>query len=136
MASSVITDGFISLGGTDISAYVKSFSLPYGAEMLDDTAMGDDTRKNKGGLKTWSVDVTFKQDFADNLLDEILFPLVGTSVAVIMRPIKATVVGPSNPNYTGTGIVEKYSPFGNAVGELATTGITIQSAGTLSRATT
>lgn len=132
--SLVLTDAFVSLGGTDISAYVRSVSLPYGVEMLDDTTMGDTTRINKGGLKTWSIDIELQQDFTDNLIDEILFPLVGTSFTVIVRPT-SSAVGVNNPNYTGTGVLENYQPFGQSVGELATSTITIQSAGTLSRAT-
>lgn len=134
MSSLVLTDCFVSLGGTDISAYVRSVSLPYGAEMLDDTRMGNTTRINKGGLKTWSIDIELQQDFTDNLIDEILFPLVGTTFTVIVRPT-SSAVGVSNPNYTGTGVLESYAPFGQSVGELATSTITIQSAGTLSRAT-
>lgn len=132
--SLVLTDAFVSLGGTDISAYVRSVSLPYGAEMLDDTTMGDTTRINKGGLKTWSIDIELQQVFTDNLIDEILFPLVGTTFTVIVRPT-SSAVGVSNPNYTGTGVLENYQPFGQSVGELATSTITIQSAGALSRAT-
>lgn len=134
MASLAFTDGFVSLGGTDISDYVTSITLDYAAEMLDETAMGDTTRIMKGGLKNWSVNLEMNQDFADNLIDEILFPLVGTTTTVIVRPT-SSAVGAANPNYTGTGIIENYSPFGNGVGDLAKTSITIQSAGALSRAT-
>lgn len=134
MASLVLTDCFVSLGGTDVSTYVRSVTLPYGAEMLDDTTMGDTTRINKGGLKTWQLDIEFQQDFADNLIDEILFPLVGTSFTVVVRPT-TSAVGVSNPNYTGTGVMESYQPFGQSVGDLTTSTVTIQSAGTLSRAT-
>ena len=135
MASLVLADCFVSLGGTDVSTYVRSVTLPYAAEMQDDTTMGDTTRINKGGLKNWSIDIEFQQDFADNLIDEILFPLVGTSFTVIVRPVASSVVGVSNPNYTGTGILESYQPFGQSVGDLATSTVTIQSAGTLTRAT-
>lgn len=134
MSSLAFTDGFVSFGGTDISDYVKSVTLDYAAEMLDETAMGDTTRTMIGGLKTWSASLEMNQDFADGLIDEILFPLVGTTGTLIVRPTSSGV-GPSNPNYTGTGIIENYSPFGNSVGDLASTSITIQSAGALSRAT-
>jgi hypothetical protein len=131
----VLNDAFVSFDGNDLSAYVKSVSLPYAAEMLDDTAMGDDTRKNKGGLKTWSAEIEFKQDFADGLLDELMFPLVGTTGTLLVRP-SSDDVGASNPEYTGVGVLESYPPLGNGVGELATTTATIQSAGTLTREVT
>lgn len=133
MASSNSIDHFLSLGGSDVSDYLQSVTLDYGAELLDETAMGDTTRKNLGGLKNWSVTAEFKQSFTDNELDEILFALVGTTFTVIVRPT-SSVVGTSNPNYTGTCIMDKYSPIGNGVGALAKASITLQSAGALSRA--
>lgn len=135
MASVSFTDCFVSLGGTDMSAYVKSVTLNYAAEMLDDTAMGDTTRVNLGGLKNWSVEVEFNQDFTDNELDEDLFALVGASTAVVIRPVKSTVVGTGNPNYTGTGVMESYTPISGSVGDLLPASCVIQSAGTLTRAT-
>ena len=134
MAQLILEDAFVSVDGNDISASVKSVTVNYSAEMQDDTTMGDDTKSNKGGLKNWSAEVELLQDFAAGELDSILFPLVGTTVVVIFRPTSA-VVGPSNPNYTGNGTIESYPPLGGTVGDLASTTISIQPAGTLSRAT-
>lgn len=135
MASLHFNDAHVSIGGTDLSDYVQSVTINYSSEMLDETAMGDTTRKNKGGLLNWSIDVEFKQDFAASAVDVTLFSLVGTTFTVIVRPVAASVVSATNPNYTGTGILESYNPLGNSVGDLATAPITIQSAGALSRAT-
>lgn len=134
MAQLILEDAFVSVDGNDISSSVKSVTVNYSAEMQDDTTMGDDTKSNKGGLKNWSAEVELLQDFAAGELDSILFPLVGTTVVVIFRPTSA-VVGASNPNYTGNGTVESYPPLGGTVGDLASTTISIQPAGTLSRAT-
>lgn len=136
MASLHFNDAYVSINAKDLSAFVKGVTINYSAEMLDETTMGDTTRKNKGGLFNWSIDVEFKQDFGATPAPDIdLFSLVGTTFTVIVRPVKATVVGATNPNYTGTGILESYPPLGNSVGDLATSAITIQSAGALSRAT-
>lgn len=134
MAQLILEDAFVSVDGNDISSSVKSVTVNYSAEMQDDTTMGDDTKSNKGGLKNWSAEVELLQDFAAGELDSILFPLVGTTVVVIFRPTSAAV-GASNPNYTGNGTVESYPPLGGTVGDLASTTISIQPAGTLSRAT-
>lgn len=135
MATIVLTDAFVSINGVDLSDHVKSVTLPYAAEMLDDTVMGDDTRSNKGGLKTWSITIEFLNDWAANEVDATLFPLVGSTFTIIVRPVNTGGVSATNPNFTGTGILESYPPLGNQVGELATTSVTVQSAGTLSRAT-
>jgi hypothetical protein len=134
MATLAFTDGFVSLGGTDVSTSVRSVTLNYSVEVLDETAMADTTRVNKGGLKNWSVDIEFNQDFVDDGLDEDIHTLIGTTGTVIVRPT-SSAVGTGNPNYTGTGLFVDYTPIGNAVGDLATSRLRIVSAGTLSRAT-
>lgn len=135
MAPRVLTDAFVSVDGNDISDHVKSVTINYGSETQDNTVMGDDTRSRIGGLKDWSVTIQVVNDWAASEVDSVLFPLVGTTFTVIVRPDNSEGVSATNPNYTGTGILESYPPLGNAVGELAESGVTIQSAGTLSRAT-
>lgn len=135
MATYKFTDAFFSIGGTDLSDHVKEVSLTYEAETLDDTAMGDTTRKMKGGLLNWSADITFKQDHASSNVDATLFPLVGTTATMIIRPDNSDGVGATNPNYTGTALIKSYPPFGGGVGDLATTRLSLVSAGALSRAT-
>ena len=134
MATIVFTDAYVSLGGNVVSDHVTQVTINYSAEMLDETAMGDTTRINKGGLKQWSINVDLHQDFASANIDSIFFPLVGTAIAFEIRPTPAAV-GTSNPKYTGTGILENFPPLGNGVGELGTASITLQSASTLARAT-
>lgn len=135
MPSLALTDAFVSINGKDLSAFVRSVTIDYSAEMLDETTMGDTTRKNKGGLKDWSIEVEFKQDYGATPAPDIdLFSLVGTTFPVIVRPVKSTAVSATNPNYTGTGILESYPPIGGSVGDLAIASCTIQSAGPLTRA--
>lgn len=134
MASLSFTDCFVSINAVDLSAHARSVTINYSAEMLDETAFADTTRINKGGLKNWSLEVEFNQDFAASAPDVSLFSLVGSTATVIVRPT-SSAVSATNPNYTGTGIIETYTPLGNSVGDLATASVTIQSAGALSRAT-
>lgn len=134
MATLVLTDAFISIDSNDVSADGNQVSISYEAESVDETAFGDSTRINKGGLKNWSMDITFNQDFAASQLDSILFPLVGTTVAVAVRPTSASV-GTGNPSYNGTGLIQSYAPLGNSVGDLATASLNITCAGDLSRST-
>lgn len=135
MGAFVFTDGFVSINGNDVSDHVKSATLNYSAELQDDTVMGDTTRSRIGGLKDWSIDIEAQNDFASGELDSILFPLVGTTFTVILRAVNTGGIGSTNPNFSGTGILESYTPIAGAVGDLASTPITIQAAGTLSRLT-
>lgn len=133
MAEFVYTNAFLSIGGTDLSDHVRQATLEYNAEMQDKTAMGDLTRTRLGGLKDWTLTVNFNQDFAASNVDATLFPLVGTSVAIILRP-DAAAVSATNPNFTGNAILESYAPLGGNVGDMAETPVTLQADGTLTRA--
>ena len=132
MATLVLTDAYLLLNAVDLSDHVQQITINYEAEMVDESAMGDDTRIWKGGLKNWSIDIEFQQDFAAAKVDVTLFALVGTTFVFEIRPTSA-VAAATNPEYGGTGILASYPPLGNSIGELATTTITIQSASTLTR---
>ena len=96
--------------------------------------MGDGTEKSAGGLKVWSITLNLFQDFASSNVDSILFPLVGTTFTVAVKPVNTTTSA-TNPSYNGTGMLSSYPVFGGSVGDEATTSITINSAGTLARST-
>ena len=62
----------------------------------------------------------FFQDFAASEVDATLFGLVGTAVAVAVRPLNTTIAA-TNPEYQGSGILTSYPPMSGAVGEELTT---------------
>lgn len=135
MAKFVFTDAYVSINGTVLSDHVKSVTLNTGAEAQDDTVMGDDTRSNIGGLKTWSVEVEFAQDFAASQVDATLSTMgVGGTGTIAVRPTSAAKSA-TNPEYTGTGMLESYGPMDGNIGDLATARASFSSAGTLTRST-
>jgi hypothetical protein len=134
MSKFVLTDASLVINSVDLSDHVRSVTINYEAELQDDTTMGDDTRTNLGGLKNWSIDVEFTQDYAASNVDATMFPIVGTSVPVVVKPTSGAVSA-TNPSYSGDGVIGAYSPIGNSVGDLAVAPVTIAPAGTLTRAT-
>ena len=133
MATFVLTDASLTVGGTDLSDHIRSISLPYGAELQDDTAMGDDTRSVAGGLKTWSFTVEWLQDYAAGEVDATLFSAVGTAVVLVGKPTSAAVSA-TNPSFTGTGVLGSYDVLGGSVGDQAVANTVFTAAGTLVRA--
>lgn len=107
-----------------MSAFVQGVTIDYKADVLEDTAMGDTSRSKIGGLKDWSAKIDFNQDFAASSTDAYLFPLVGTSFTVKIRPTSAAISA-TNPEYQGTGILDGYSPISGKVGEKASTSVNI-----------
>lgn len=121
------------INGVDLSAHCAEASLNYSSETLDETAFGDTTRINKGGLLNWSIDFRFHQDFAAAAVDATLFNLVGTTTCFELRPNNSCSTA-INPSFTGIGIVSQYPPMSGAVGTLLDATVTLASAGALSRA--
>jgi hypothetical protein len=135
MATFVYTDASVVVNSVDLSDHVKSCTLNYEAEMLDDTVMGDTTRSNIAGLLNWSIDVEFLQDFAAAKVDATLFSLIGAAAfTVTVKPTSGSVSA-TNPSFSGSAVLESYPPMSGSVGDLETASATFRSAGTLARAT-
>ena len=134
MSEVVLTNAFISLNGVDLSDHVRQVTLNYSSEPQDITAMNDTTRQRIGGLKDWSISIEFNQDYAASEVDVTLFSIVGSVIAVILRP-DAGVIGTTNPEYTGNALLESYQPIGGSIGEVHVSPIQLSAAGALARAT-
>lgn len=134
MPAFVLDNAFLSVNAVTLSDHVRSVTLTYGADMQDKTAMGDLTRTRLGGLKDWSLQVEWNQDHDAAEVDATLFGIVGTSVALILRP-DAGVVSATNPEFTGNALLESYDIIAGAVGDVAQAPTTFQGDGTLARAT-
>lgn len=124
MASLVIKNGYLALGGTEISQYSKGFTLQAETDAVDDTTMGDETKSNTPGLYNWNLSVDPRADYADNLLDEILWNLRGTTFTVAVRPVNAAISA-SNPEYQMNGMLSSVQIIGGSVGDLAMQPFTI-----------
>ena len=145
MAQIVLTDVTVTLGSVTIgSNAVKSVTISFTPDMLDNTGMGHTAKSRKKGLDDWSMDIEIFQDYADDGLDEDLWTLmsVGTPFSVSVKPTSAAISA-TNPYYcTGTsgaltdgGILESYSPIAaGSVGELGVATLRILACGiTLTR---
>ena len=130
MPSMVYTNAYVSVNGVELSHHVKSVNMTYEAELLDDTVMGTGgTRSNKPGLKNWSAEINFLQDYADPQIDAALFSLVGADAFPIsIRPVNAPA-SPTNPEYTGPAVVESYPPITGEVGALAEATVSFRPSG-------
>ena len=134
MAKIVLKDASVVINTVDLSDHVKSVTIKYSAEILEDTAMGDNSKGRVTGLKDWSADVEFYQDYAAASVDATLFPLVGAaSFAVHIKPTSGAISA-TNPDYTGNAVIEgDYSPIAGEVGSLMTTSVTFAGDGDLTR---
>lgn len=124
MATFVATDYSVTINSVDLSDHVRSVTLDYSAETQDDTAMGDSTRSNAGGLKNWTLTVEFLQDYAASEVDATLFSIVGTAVNWHVVPTSGAVSA-TNPKFNASGLVQDYNPQAGSVGDIAVAQVTI-----------
>lgn len=134
MAKIILDDAFFSAGAVDLSDHVRSLTLNTKCDIVDSTCMSDDYKGKLASYVDWSVTVEFAQDYAAANVDATLFPLVGTSVALVIRPTSAAK-GATNPEYTGNGLLTAYSPIDGKVSDLNVTKVTFEGTGALSRGT-
>lgn len=136
MAVFTLTNASVTVAGTNLSDHVTSVTIDTGAEEVDTTAMSASGWKtNTAGLKNWSVQINFQQDYAASKVDATIWPLLGTNVTVDVISDAGSAISATNPSYTGSVLVNSYSPVAGSVGELATTEVTWPGSGALVRAT-
>ena len=134
MAKFYAQDYKITVGTVNLSTLVNSVTLDITTDEVETTAFGSTYRTRIGGLKDASVSLDFMQDFGAGAVDALLFPLMGSTVAVKIAPTSGTVTA-TNPEYRFDALVTQYQPFAGAVGDLATLSVTWPVSGEVVRGT-
>lgn len=137
MAVTVFTDADVTINAIDFSSYVKSLTLNLTNDIPETTAMGVGTTRTRiVGLKDWTIEVTMNEDWADNAVDEDLWDIYNAAVAVEIIVKPSTDAGSaSNPVYTGSGVLEGFTPMAGAVGDVAETSVTFHASSAMVRTT-
>lgn len=134
MARIVLTNASVTFASTDISSYVSSITLSTSLDVVDTTAFGSTARSRVAGLADNQVTVEFFQDFASGALESIVYPTIGTSVAMVIKPVSGTTTA-VNPQYSFNALVSEWQPLSGAVGELSTASVTWPVSGAITKAT-
>jgi hypothetical protein len=124
----------VTIGTAVLSTSIASVTLDITTDEIEVTSFGDSYRRRIGGLSDASVSLDFHQDFGAGAVDALLFPLMGTTVAVKIAPTSGTVTA-TNPEYRFDALVTQYQPFAGAVGDLATLSVTWPVSGAVVRGT-
>jgi hypothetical protein len=129
-----LLDAKCVINSVNLSDHITKITLKTQAADLDTTAMGATYQARIGGLKSWSADIEFNQDFAASNVDATIFPLLGTVVAITAKATSGANAT-TNPEYQGNVLVQDYTPLDGQVGALAKTSVSWPGTGTLTRAT-
>ena len=130
MARLVIQDAYVTFASNDISSYITSVSLSTSYDAIDTTGLGSIARTRVAGLADNQVTFEFNQDFAAGALESLVYPTLGTAVAIVIRPQGSG----TTPVYSFNALVSEWQPLSGAVGELATASVTWPISGTITKA--
>lgn len=135
MAIYADTDAHIEVNSVDISSWVTSSNLSLTSDTVETVAMGDTWVTVKPTFRRATLSLELNQDFGASAIDQTLNGIVNTSVTFKYRPVSGTVIGTTNPEYTGSVIVTEYDPSDQAAGEIASFSVTWPVDGAVTRAT-
>ena len=130
----VITNANVSIGGVDLSSHITKVTLSTTRAEIETTTFGNTAKRRVAGLADNSVAIDFNQDFAAASVETTLYPLLGSTAAVVVKP-NGTATGTANPSYTFSALVTEWMPLDAQVGELAAASITWPIDGTIAKAT-
>jgi hypothetical protein len=135
MARIVLTDASVTINSVDLSTYIASVTLNSTREVVDTTGFSTTgARTRVAGLEDNSITLEFHQDFASSAVEATIYPLIGTTTSVVVKP-ESDAVGATNPSYTCTVLVSEWTPISGTVGELATASVTWPISGAITKAT-
>jgi hypothetical protein len=133
MARLVLTNAYITINGVNLSDHIASVTLTTTDDVIETTAFGTTARTRIGGLADNSEALEFLQDYATSSVEATIYPLIGTTTALVVKPNGATTAA-DNPAYSFNALVSEWTPLSGAVGELATASVTWPIDGAISKA--
>lgn len=134
MAALVLTNAYVSINSVVLSDRGVNVTLNYEIDSVENTAFGSGGHTFQGGLQNLTCDVEFQQDFAAANVEATIYPLVGTTTTVVIKPNGSTTSA-TNPAYTISGaFLAAHQPVAGAVGEMAMTSLSF-TGGTIAKAT-
>ena len=130
----VITNANVSIGGVDLSSHITKVTLSTMRAEIETTTFGNVAKRRVAGLEDNSVSIDFNQDFSASAVEATLYPLVGSTAQIIIKP-NGTATGTANPSYTFNALCVEFTPLDAQVGELSTASINWPIDGTITKAT-
>lgn len=130
----VITNANVTIGGVDLSSHITKVTLSTSRAELDTTTFGNTSKRRIAGLADSSVAFDFNQDFTAAAVEATIYPLLGSTAAVVVKP-NGTAVGTANPSYSFNVLCTEWMPLDAQVGELASASITWPVDGDITKAT-
>lgn len=138
MAKFVIRNGFVSIGGTDVSDKIREVTVEMAYDAVDVTSMGAGAHQVLAGLRSDKFTIQAYSDFDSSTgLDKVVWPIfTAAGTTTVICAAAGGTVSASNPFYSGTVSLLTYNPISGAVGDASQTPLEfVTVAATITRAT-
>lgn len=119
MAKLVLTNPSITVNSVDLTGFIDEVTIDMAFDEVETTAFGNSVRQRVAGLGDHSISLSFQQDFATSSVEATIYPLLGTTTNVVVKPVNTTTSS-TNPSYTVVALVNEWTPVSGSVGDLAT----------------
>jgi len=134
MAKIVLTSPSITIGGIDLSDHINNITLETKYDIVETTTFGSTAKTRVAGLADNQITLDFMQDFAAGSVEATIYPLLGTTTSIVIKPVAGTTTT-TNPQYTVSALVADWTPLKGGVGQLATASVTWPVSGTITKVT-
>ena len=134
MARLVFTNPSITINSVDLTDRIAQVAIDMSFAEVTTTAFGDQAVTRVAGLGDHSVSMSFHQDFASGEVEATIYPLLGTTTEVVVKPVNTTT-STDNPSYAFTALVNAWAPISGTVGDLLTADVTWPISGLVNKTT-
>jgi hypothetical protein len=136
MAIMALTAAYISIAGT--TYHDRGFKAEINVDVDEKevtTFASLGWKEVIGGLKSGSLGLSFRNDHADDNIDEDMWLILGTVVAFAVRHTQSAI-STSNPEYQGNVLIKEWKPINGSVGETNELDVSWPTSGAITRDTT
>lgn len=131
----ILTDALLTVNAVNFSGFCRKVTLDIQISDIDTTVFGGGGwRSRTGGLIDGTCTLEGLQSFAASNVDATLWPLftAGVPFTVAVRPTSGSKSA-TNPEYTGSALLTKYTPLDAQVGDLDVVTIPLSTSGVWAR---
>jgi hypothetical protein len=134
LGSLILTQPAIVINSVDLTTHIDQITIEQSYNDVDVSTFGTTSKLHLAGLSDNKFTISFLQDFATGSVDQTIFPLVGGTTSVSVKPT-TNATSSSNPAYTFTVVVLDWKPIDAAVGAVSKSAATWPITGNVTRAT-
>lgn len=134
MAKVVLLNPQIVINSVDLTDHIDMVTIEETFADVETTAFGNTAKTRVAGLGDNKFSAEFQQDYAASSVEQTIYPLLGTTASVTVKPVNATTSS-TNPAYTFNIVLIDWKPVDGKVGDLEKVSVSWPITGTVTKAT-